>query len=73
MPDEELRHAAEEDIEQALSFALRFDGRKRAHTGDEFMARITAKRLVAYLRRSGYVVMKKPPSLPHSTPPSGRK
>jgi hypothetical protein len=47
---------------------LRFDGRKRVHHGDEFMARLTAQRLVEHLQRSGFVVMRRPPPKPHSTP-----
>ena len=41
--------------------ALRFDGRKRAPSGDELMARITAEHLVKHLERSGFVVMRKSP------------
>lgn len=68
MPEQPpLSPATVDDIEDAIAFALRFDGRKRAHTGDEFMARITAERLVAHLERCGFVVMKKPPGKPHST------
>ena len=47
--DPPLTPATTEDIADALAFALRFDGRKRIHTGDEFMARITAQKLVAHL------------------------
>jgi Holliday junction resolvase len=60
--DPRLTPAATEDVEQTLAFALRFDGRKRAHSGDELMARITAERLVKHLERSGFMVMRKPPS-----------
>ncbi len=64
MPDEaQLRPATAEDIAQALAFALQFDGRKRVHQADDFMARITAQRLVEHLERSGFVLMKKPPTL----------
>jgi hypothetical protein len=60
MPEEpRLTPATAEDLEQALAFALRFDGRKRTHTGDELMARITAERLVKYLDRAGFVVMRR--------------
>ena len=59
-------------IEHALAFALRFDGGKRVHHGDEFMAKITAERLVKHLERSGFVVMKKPPLGAPTTHP-GRK
>jgi hypothetical protein len=45
-----------------LSFALRYQGRKRVHQGDELMARIAAERLVQHLERCGFVVMKKPPA-----------
>ena len=60
MPEEpRLTPATAEDLEQALAFALRFDGRKRTHTGDELMARITAEPLVKYLDRAGFVVMRR--------------
>ncbi len=56
-----LRPATRDEITQSLAFALRFNGRKRAHDADEAMARITAERLVEHLERSGYLVMHKPP------------
>jgi hypothetical protein len=56
-----LRPATRDELTQSLSFALRFNGRKRTHDADEVMARITAERLVEHLERSGYVVMHKPP------------
>ena len=65
--DPPLRPATADEVEQALAFALQFNGRKRVHHGDDFMARITAERLVQYLERSGFVVMKKPPMRAHST------
>ncbi len=61
LDDEKLTPATPEDVEHALSFALRFSGRKRIRQGDELMARITAERLVEHLRLSGFVVMKRPP------------
>jgi hypothetical protein len=63
MSDEEkatLRPASAQEITDSLSFALRFDGRKRVRHADEAMARITAERLVQHLERSGYVIMQKP-------------
>jgi hypothetical protein len=67
-----LTIADPDEIRKSLSFALRFDGRKRLHRADEHMSNITADHLIRYLERSGYVVMKKPPSptawvSPHST------
>lgn len=63
---ERLRPATPDEIAQALSFALQFDGRKRVHHADSFMAQITATRLVEYLKLAGFVVMKKPPAPGHS-------
>jgi hypothetical protein len=41
-----------------------FRGKKaRLTDAGEFMAAIVAKRLVRYLERSGFVVMKKPPDV----------
>ena len=61
MDEQRLRPATVEEVESSLVFSLRFDGRKRVHTGDEMMARITAERLVKHLEQSGYVIMKKLP------------
>ena len=62
-----LRPASAEEIEQSLSFALRFDGRRRVHHADDAMARITAERLVQHLERSGFVLMKRPDATAPST------
>jgi len=66
MPDERLTPASPEDLADTLAFALRFKGRKRIHNADEIMAEIVAKRLVRHLERSGFVILKKPPSGGHS-------
>jgi hypothetical protein len=76
MPDTpDLRPATRDEIAQSLSFALQFDGRKRVHQADNIMAQITADRLVLYLERSGFAVMKKPPvqTLSTSNMPSARR
>ena len=68
MPDESLlRPATPEEIAESLSFALRYDGRRRVHHADEAMARITAERLVRHLERSGYVLMRRPEAAAPST------
>ena len=67
MPDTpKLRPATRDELAQSLSFALRFNGRKRVHGADEIMAQITAGRLIEHLERSGYVVICKPGLAPHS-------
>ncbi len=71
---ETLRPASPEEITHALSFALRYDGRKRVHDADDVMGRITAERLVQHLQASGFVVMKRPAAPAPTTsgmPPSG--
>lgn len=68
MPDDApLRPATPEEVAESLSFALRYDGRKRVHTADDVMARIPAERLVRHLEMSGFVLTKKPPAPEHST------
>jgi hypothetical protein len=62
MPDApSLRPATADEIADALSFALRYQGRKRVRHADDMMARITAERLVQHLEASGFVLMKGPP------------
>ena len=77
MPDtSDLRPAQPDEIATTLSFALRYDGRKRVHHADDLMARITAERLVRHLEASGFVVMKAPPApAPTTTPhmPASRR
>lgn len=58
---ERLTPASPDDLTSALAFALRFEGRKRKHDADAFMAEMVAKRLVRYLERAGFVVMKRSP------------
>jgi hypothetical protein len=66
MPDTpKLRPATRDALAQSLSFARRFNGRKREHGADEIMAQIIAERLIEHLERSGYVVMCKPGLAPH--------
>jgi len=50
-----LHPATAAELEDTLSFALRYAGRRRVHTADDVMARVTAERLVQHLERSGYV------------------
>jgi hypothetical protein len=57
-----LRAATSDELAEALSFALQYDGRRRVHHADDLMARITADRLIAHLGASGFVVMRRPPA-----------
>jgi hypothetical protein len=62
MPDDaaKLTPAAPEEVAQSVAFALRFNGRKRFHEGDAFMAEITAQHVLRHLERCGFVLMKRP-------------
>jgi len=55
MPDDapKLSPVTADEIARALSFALRFNGRKRFDKGDELMARITAEHSVRISTRRG--------------------
>ena len=55
-----LQAATTAELQETLSFALRFEGRKRVHHADDVMANITAERLVRHLERSGFILMRKP-------------
>jgi hypothetical protein len=74
MPDDDkLTPADPDDLAASIAFALKFEGRKRWHDADALMADIVAKRLIRYLERARYVVMKRPPlsgSAPQN-PPAG--
>ena len=63
MPEDKLKPAESGDLAESIAFALCFSGRKRVHDFETFTARIAADRIVRHLERSGYVVMKKPPSV----------
>lgn len=63
----DLRPATAQEIEESLSFALRYAGRRRVHHADDVMARITAERLVRHLEQSGYVLMRRPDAAAPST------
>ena len=64
--DAHLTAATAAEIAESLSFGLLYNGRKRVHDADSMMARITAQRLVEHLERAGFVLMKRPPTQPHS-------
>lgn len=55
-----LHPATAAELEETLSFALRYAGKRRVHTADDVMARVTAERLVQHLEQSGFVLMRRP-------------
>ena len=60
-PSRNLLPVTPEELEQAVSHALRFDGRKHFKLAGEIMGKITAAHLVHCLTQAGFVVMKAPP------------
>jgi hypothetical protein len=71
MIDDPLTPAAPDDLVQALAHALQFDGRRPFKVSGEMMARITAAHLVECLRKSGYIIMKRPAGRSAVRPLSG--
>ncbi len=63
-PTSRLLPVTPEELEQAVSHALRFDGRKQFKLAGEIMGKITAAHLVRCLTQGGFVVMKTPPPAP---------
>ena len=72
MPEDKLKPAEPGDLAESIAFALCFSGRKRVHDSETFTARIAADRIVRHLERSGFVVMKKPPSVGGGDNPGAR-
>jgi hypothetical protein len=73
MTDERpLRPATAEELEDTLTFALRFKGRKRWDGAGPMIASIAAESLRKALEEAGYVVMKKPGAQAPSTTPYHR-
>ena len=60
-PTSRLLPVTPEELEQAVSHALRFDGRKQFKLAGEIMGKITAAHLVRCLTQAGFVVMRAPP------------
>ena len=53
-------------VVKAIAFGLRFEAGRRVWQADEYMAVITAKRLIEHLTLDGFVVLKLPPIGGHS-------
>ncbi len=65
--DSKPRPATAEELAEALSFALRFNGRKPFPQSHVLMARVTAEHLVQHLHRCGFEVTKRPATIAPST------
>lgn len=56
-----------EELAEALSFALRFNGRRPFPQSHALMARVTAEHLVQHLLRCGFEITRRPPATAPST------
>jgi hypothetical protein len=65
--DTKARPATPEELAEALSFALRFNGRKQFPQSHALMARVTAEHLVEHLTRCGFEVTKRAATAAPST------
>ncbi len=63
---EALTPADPADVVEAVAFGLRFESGRRVWQADEYMAVITAKRLIEHLTLDGFVVLTLPPVSGHS-------
>jgi hypothetical protein len=63
----DLRAVTPDEFVEALSFALRFKGRKPFPQSNTLMAQITAEHLVEHLQRCGFRLMKEPDAIAPST------
>lgn len=54
-----MRPATPAELTDALSHALRYEGKRRVYDADLTMAQITAEALVRHLEASGFVLMRK--------------
>jgi hypothetical protein len=62
-----LDEAAVADLVAALAYALRFDARGKPRKGGwDFAADLAAEWIAEHLRRSNFVVLRRPPGAPHS-------
>jgi hypothetical protein len=63
-----LDEAEVADLVAALAYALRFDARGKPRKGGwDFAADLAAEWIAEHLRRSNFVVLRRPPGAPHST------
>jgi hypothetical protein len=70
--DDALSPATDAELVAALAHGRRFDERSKAHRrAAKLTARIAAETLARYRGQAGFVVMKRPPTKPHSTPAGG--
>ena len=61
-----LNEADVADLVAALTYALRFDARGRPRKGGwDFAADLAAEWIAEHLKRSNFVVLKRPPGAPH--------
>ncbi len=66
MTDRKLTFASREDLIQAIQHGMLLDGRKRSHHWDRINAQVAAEKLVDYLAKSNFVVMRGPPAPAHN-------
>ena len=61
-----LSPAESKDVVKAIAFGLRFENGRRVWQADEYMAVITAKRLIEHLTLDGFVILRLSPLGGHS-------
>lgn len=67
-----MKAATPKELIEALSRALRYNGKKHVHHAGPIMARDTAERLVKHVSECGFVVLRKGEAAAPSAPDSYR-
>jgi hypothetical protein len=63
----DLAPATQQEVAEALSYALRYDERGKPRRGGwDVLANLAADRLTEHLRRSGFVIMRTRTGRPHT-------
>jgi hypothetical protein len=71
----DLRHPVEADLILTFRMAIQTLGRRSVHRTDRLDAEIMAEQIITALRRSNYIILRKPPTpiaLASSLPPMGK-
>jgi hypothetical protein len=63
----DLASVTQQEVVEALAYALRYDERGKPHRGSwDLIANLAAERLAEHLRRSGLVIMRARSGRPHT-------
>jgi hypothetical protein len=68
---EKLISTTREDVLQTMEYAMKFRRGKATRAAQDVAVSALAAMVLEHLELCGFVIMRRPPSAPHSTPGSG--